>query len=123
MTIIKTYLNNENGKEIDCTLKRCAICDSTEHYDTLKSHGINNPISFWISVQTEHVHEMRCNRCNDIVNEAEEFFTRYNSKAYKGQDSDIISSLDYLEYEDNEVDFKKVSIKEQDDREDDSFYL
>lgn len=98
MKNIKIYLSEEESE----ILKRCVVCDSTEHYDTLKSHGIDIPISFWVHVKTENSDEMRCNRCNDAISEAEEFFTQYNvldkelnQEGFTG--GDIISGLDYLE--------------------------
>lgn len=84
-------------------MKRCVICDSTEHHDTLLELGIYNPITHWHIDKRDNVYI--CNRCDHSVSNTLGYYTDYDVVISDNEDNineDPLELLDVID-EDEEV--------------------
>lgn len=80
-------------------MKRCIICDSTEHHDTLADLGINNPITHWHIDKDDHTY--MCNRCERSVANTLGHYTDLDVLINDNEDNINEDPLDMLEEEED----------------------
>jgi hypothetical protein len=81
-------------------MKRCVVCDSTEHNDTFANVGINNPITHWHIDKRDHSYI--CNRCDRSISNTLGHYTNYEVVVRDNEDNINEDPLDLIDVVDED---------------------